>query len=160
MTLLSPSDDDIPSLIQEYNSMDPYLRSELLEAMGMTREGWRSMVSAYERQRRAAGRQRASTNASQAEGSSTSGGVGNESPESKAVVVAVRLPRATGRVELRFDAGGGNDNARPRPYSSAPPSSGSAATGPGRSRSGGGRRLGFRGRSDASVVIVIMLSEN
>ncbi|AOP46228.1 hypothetical protein [Streptomyces lydicus] len=160
MTLLSPSDDDMPSLIQTYNSMDLYLRSEFLDAIGKTREGWRSMVAAHERQRRAIGEQRASANAEQTEGSSASERDRSESSDRKAVVIAIRLARARKRIDFLLDAGEGNGNARSGRYRSAPPPRGFAATGPGRRRSGGGRRSGFRGRPDVPLIrIVIMLSE-
>jgi hypothetical protein len=160
VTPISPSDDDIPRLIQEYNSMDPHLRSEFLDAMGMTREGWRSMVATHERRRQANRGRRSSTNASQTESSSTSGRDGNESSEREVLVVSVRLPRAARRLELLLEAGDSNGNARSERYGSAPPSRGFATTGPGRRRSGGGRRPGFRGRpDDPRVTIVIVLPE-
>ncbi|MFJ7249145.1 hypothetical protein ACIQWA_31585 [Kitasatospora sp. NPDC098652] len=160
MTPFPPSDDDLPSLIKKYNSLDRHLRSEFLDAIGTTGSGWRAVIAAYERRRAAAGRQTSSNDARTEESSST-GRDGSVSSERKAVVIAVRLTRATEFIELLLEANGGTGNGRSRRYRSAPPSQGFAVTGPGRRSSVGDRRLGRRrGRSGGSVLrIVITLSE-
>jgi hypothetical protein len=70
VTSSSSPGDDISSLIRRYNAMeDPQLRSDFLEARGLTSPGWKAMVATYERGRRR------STNASQNKPSSTNGHV-------------------------------------------------------------------------------------
>ncbi|UGQ13483.1 hypothetical protein LO772_07715 [Yinghuangia sp. ASG 101] len=149
MTPSSHSDDEITSWIQEYNAMDPCLRSEFLE-------GWGAMVAANNR-RRASRSSRLSANSSQVDGTSRSNNNDNDPFEPDSVVVVVRLPKATEDVEFLLDARGGT--GRSWRYRSSPPPRGSAGTGPGRRRSGG-RRHELRGRSDAALIrIVITLSE-
>jgi hypothetical protein len=156
-TPLSPSDDDIPSWLKEYYSMDPQLRSDFLEAIGMTRDGLKSTIAAYERRRRAARERRSSTDASQA--GSVSEHEGNVPSGRKVAVVALRLPKAAERVEFLFDVGAGHGHAGPWQHRSAPPSRGKGATGPGRANAGR-RQLGLRGRSDIALVrVVIVLPE-
>jgi hypothetical protein len=153
VTTLSP-DDDISSLIREYNSMDAYQRSDFLDTIGTTRKGWQSMVAAHERRRNAARESRSSTDGSQA------GQDGNGSSEGEEVVVAVRLPRATKRVELLLDAGEDGGDERSLRHRSAPPARGPAATGPGRRRADDSRRPDLRGRPGVrSISIVIVLPE-
>lgn len=70
MTPSYPSGDDhFASLIRAYNSMeDPQLRSDFLATLGLTPQGWKERVAAYERTRRS------STNASQEEPTSATEG--------------------------------------------------------------------------------------
>lgn len=60
-----PSDDDIASRIRAYNSMDPQLRSDFLEAHGLKLEAWKAMVAAHRR------RKESSANATHTKASST-----------------------------------------------------------------------------------------
>ncbi len=159
MTLLSPSDDELPLLIQEYNDMDPYLRSEFLEALGTTRAGWKSKVAAYERRRGAERGRRSSTDTPQEKGS-PSGSVSARPPVLRAVVV-VGLPQTFEHIEFLLLGVDGDEGARSRRrYRSAPPARGFAAAGPGRSRSGSSRRAASQGSPGVPLVrIVIMMSE-
>jgi hypothetical protein len=126
---LSPDDENFPSLLREYNSMDPHLREEFLLAYGLTPAEWRSMLAAHGRS--CAPGDRPSSSEREGDVSELHG----RGP----VVFAMNLPRATRHVvELRFSEGesGGSRKAR-----TASPSRGPAAgTGPGRQRPGGGRR--------------------
>lgn len=106
MTPRSLIDDDIPLLLQAYNSMEPNSRSDFRASMGLTLEGRRSWVRTYERRQRAASAERSSDE-----------------------VVAVRVPRATKRFEILFDRGVPPGRTRSGRYRSAPPSRGGAATG-------------------------------
>ncbi|MFI0718473.1 hypothetical protein [Streptomyces sp. NPDC021224] len=155
MAMLFPDDDDdISSLIREYNSMDPAQRSDFLEAHGLTREGWRSRVAAHERRRRAAREARSSTDAPHA-GRDGSG----FSSDGEVVVVTVRLPRPIRRVDILLDAVEGGVEERSLRHRSAPPASGRGATGPGRRRSGSRRPSGSRGRPGTRLLVIVLSEE-
>lgn len=158
MSLLSPEDDDrMSSLIRAYNSMDPYQRSEFLDARGTTRPGWQAEVAAHERRRRAARESPSSTDASRAGRSAASGPNDNGPSEGDEVVFTVRVPSSVEQVELLLDAGESSGNERPSRGSSAPPARGPAATGPGRRRSDDSRRSGPRGRSGAHLIRIVIV---